>query len=351
MTIRRPALSKEGSGRSRPHLQSSPAGTATREDINAVVTSSRFHTGYLYSTNGSEGTSSSQLWAEEAEPFWAGIASTPRSSESGYLWTGWSDYSEQRRQIQGSMEAVSPATYGQMSTRVDEGGQSYPEHSEESSFLMNYDLASGLPDRNEEDGYYYARLHDASTPAPKSFYLNTIEINALVRLGLKIVLRSIWVSEGVGERSSSWPPSPGSTKLRKLPPERADATIQDIPTLIQHLWDVHRQPPYCPTCQVTFNSATLCDEHIRSRHCNPRDPSGTKGITQEQMEQLSELEYLVEESHAWMAPSVQWFLIWSIIFPRVEPPQSPYLLGRFESIVCAAKTSSSWVMRKGNAGA
>ncbi|RYP52446.1 hypothetical protein DL769_010679 [Monosporascus sp. CRB-8-3] len=203
-----------------------------------------------------------------------------------------------------------------------------------------------------------------------------MEINALAKLGLKKALASIWRGKRGGERARSWPPSPDSREQRRMtsgkvraettwksydtgfgkaekisqtfacpfyrrnPKEYAscirDPTIQGIPSLIQHLWDVHRQPPYCPTCQATFDSTALCEEHITSRRCIPREPPRRKGLTQEQMQQLSEIEELAEEPHAWMAPGVQWFLIWSIVFPGEEPLLRPYLSSKLESIICAA---------------
>ncbi|RYP30338.1 hypothetical protein DL767_006312 [Monosporascus sp. MG133] len=324
------------------------------------------------------GTSTGQpLRVPNAEPLWAGGASTPASSEVGCEWNGYNGYSEQSRHIRRPVRDVSPVGFFKLPASGNGKAESGPERPEQLSFLTNDDSASGSSNCNEKDRHFYAHSPQTSSAARVPSYLSRMEISALAKLGLKSALASMWSGKRVGERARSWPPSPDSREhcrmasgkvraettresydtgfektekisqtfacpfYRRNPKEYEsclrDPTIQGIPSLIQHLWDVHCQPPYCPTCQATFNSTALCDEHITSRRCIPRGSLRTKGLTQEQMQQLSEIEELAEEHHAWMAPGVQWFLIWSIVFPGEEPLLRPYLSGKLESMICAAR--------------
>ncbi|KAK9415483.1 putative C2H2-type domain-containing protein [Seiridium unicorne] len=116
------------------------------------------------------------------------------------------------------------------------------------------------------------------------------------------------------------------------------ADLRSIEDLKRHLWNLHQRPPYCPTCGQTFNRASDRDDHIRARTCQKQDPPVPEGITEDQMHQLA------RRAKPGTLESSQWLDIWHVVFPVEDgqakslPPQTPYLVGELESMVCVART-------------
>ncbi|KAI1080835.1 hypothetical protein F5B20DRAFT_96092 [Whalleya microplaca] len=107
--------------------------------------------------------------------------------------------------------------------------------------------------------------------------------------------------------------------------------LRSVQDLIQHLWDVHRQPPHCPICYATFSTTEVCDTHIRSKLCTLQETPRSQGLTIEQMEEI------FEEPPTPIARAVEWFRIWGIAFPGEEPPLRPYVSGGIESVLCEVR--------------
>ncbi|KAI5925598.1 hypothetical protein F4810DRAFT_57004 [Camillea tinctor] len=202
---------------------------------------------------------------------------------------------------------------------------------------------------------------------------SSVARDALAELGLQKFLRTVWSGSHGNRRARSWPRFPDARRYSDLMPcdeqvetkqrSRRDcyhavdgkstmvnrifacpfyrhdprthlaclrnAGIRDISSLIKHMWNFHRQAPYCPICGATFFTTELCDGHIRSRQCRPQDATWLMGVTQGQMQQI------IDESQTQVFPVIQWFVIWSIIFPDEEPPSEPHLSGGLESIIGA----------------
>ncbi|KAM0812560.1 putative C2H2-type domain-containing protein [Seiridium cardinale] len=115
------------------------------------------------------------------------------------------------------------------------------------------------------------------------------------------------------------------------------ADLRSIEDMKRHLWNLHQRPPYCPTCGRTFDRASDRDGHIRARTCQKKDPPVPDGITEDQMHQLARRAKLGTPE------STQWLDIWHVVFPvedgqaKYLPPNTPYLVGELESMVCVAR--------------
>lgn len=112
--------------------------------------------------------------------------------------------------------------------------------------------------------------------------------------------------------------------------------FQSVEDVKDHVCWEHRRPAFCPVCKEEFSSGRDRDAHIRLRTCHANTSTTPEGISDYQVEQLErERSPLSEES--------RWFQIWSIIFPRVEPPSSAFYTGDREVSVCAFR--SFWMQR------
>ncbi|KAF5687137.1 HET ankyrin domain-containing protein [Fusarium circinatum] len=80
--------------------------------------------------------------------------------------------------------------------------------------------------------------------------------------------------------------------------------------------------PYCPTCYGRFYSKDQLDDHIRSRCCEPQDPSTVRSV-----EGVSEYtwERLKPRMDRKMSDVEQWYTIWDILFEAVPRPHKVYL--------------------------
>jgi hypothetical protein len=105
--------------------------------------------------------------------------------------------------------------------------------------------------------------------------------------------------------------------------------LRSIQELLRHLWNSHRRPHYCPVCFKQFDSAEICDDHIRERSCPLRQASTPDGVSEDQIQQLSQpLPTLGDTEFS------QWNSIWNIVFPQEQAPSVPYLSGELESTIC-----------------
>ena len=99
----------------------------------------------------------------------------------------------------------------------------------------------------------------------------------------------------------------------------ARAGLRSIDDVKKHLWELHRQPYYCPVCYEVFNTAGTCSDHIREQTCQLRTGPAFEGVSDHQMHQLA------CRSDTSQSKEEQWFAIWDTIFYRVKRPIRPYL--------------------------
>jgi hypothetical protein len=107
------------------------------------------------------------------------------------------------------------------------------------------------------------------------------------------------------------------------------ADLRSVRDLVQHLWNLHHRPHYCPVCFSEFETAAICDDHIRERSCPLRQAPTPDGLSEEQIQQLSQLVPTPEITEA-----EQWYSIWGLVFPEKQVPSVPYLSGELESTIC-----------------
>ncbi|KAK8102036.1 hypothetical protein PG984_015182 [Apiospora sp. TS-2023a] len=112
-------------------------------------------------------------------------------------------------------------------------------------------------------------------------------------------------------------------------------TIRDLK---QHIWTVHRQPYYCPTCGITFPEASMRDQHITTRSCSSQEWNGApQGLSE------SQLNTLAKRCKPRTTEATEWFEIWNIAFAKTdmsyspEPPHTPYLTGVLELAVSVVR--------------
>ncbi len=103
--------------------------------------------------------------------------------------------------------------------------------------------------------------------------------------------------------------------------------LRTIKAVKQHLWNVHRQEPYCPTCRKTFNVAVERNKHIRNRACKDQPNKALEGITDGQRQLLA-----VREG-ADLRAEERWLRIWDIAFPKLRRPGSASLQTDMERAV------------------
>lgn len=109
------------------------------------------------------------------------------------------------------------------------------------------------------------------------------------------------------------------------------ADLRSIKQVKQHIWTMHRLPPFCPICLRIFDSATSCDQHVTERSCTLQTSPGIEGITQVQMQQLAR-----RPSPA-LSEEEQWFAVWDILFPTEPRPARAVLQGDVEMAVCVLR--------------
>jgi hypothetical protein len=90
-----------------------------------------------------------------------------------------------------------------------------------------------------------------------------------------------------------------------------------IAHLKQHLTRRHTPKYYCQICYQTFREFDLFDSHALERSCTRGPSARLEGISQQQKNQLSlKSKGSVEQ---------QWYTVWSILFPEMEPPATIYI--------------------------
>lgn len=100
----------------------------------------------------------------------------------------------------------------------------------------------------------------------------------------------------------------------------------------QHILRVHIQAPSCPTCGQTFDNDPSLERlhtHIAARICQGRPVSMT-GITAEQYQTITEI---ANQRHRRRFNAVErWMLMWRVIYPGVDDPESPYASGETDLV-------------------
>ncbi|KAF5972889.1 hypothetical protein FCOIX_9093 [Fusarium coicis] len=90
-----------------------------------------------------------------------------------------------------------------------------------------------------------------------------------------------------------------------------------IAHLKQHLTRRHTPKYYCQICYQTFTDFDLFDSHALERSCTRGPSAKLEGISQQQKNKLSlKSKGSVEQ---------QWYAVWSILFPDLEPPATIYI--------------------------
>lgn len=111
-----------------------------------------------------------------------------------------------------------------------------------------------------------------------------------------------------------WPTRHIECMSRKL------TRIQDVK---QHIYRRHSKPQfYCPTCAQVFASPDPRDDHIRQASCSPATASSKRssdGISAQVQDSLK------NRFSRRLNPVEQWYSIWELIFPGVEPPQNAHV--------------------------
>ncbi|KAF4468503.1 hypothetical protein FALBO_4620 [Fusarium albosuccineum] len=95
--------------------------------------------------------------------------------------------------------------------------------------------------------------------------------------------------------------------------------LRSIKGVINHIVAHHSKPPYCPICWKAFNSVADRDSHILTEKCRQQDSLHIEGIN------LDQRAWLTERDRGDLDERARWHSIWSIVFPKSERPQSPYL--------------------------
>ncbi|KAK6857285.1 HET-domain-containing protein [Apiospora arundinis] len=111
-----------------------------------------------------------------------------------------------------------------------------------------------------------------------------------------------------------------------------------IPDLKKHIWNSHRQPYYCPTCGTEFRRASIRDDHIKARACDPQQWKGTpQGLSETQLQSLA------QRAKPGTSDGSQWYSIWELVYPDTgvssprQAPATPYLTSELESVICVAR--------------
>ncbi len=92
----------------------------------------------------------------------------------------------------------------------------------------------------------------------------------------------------------------------------------------RHIWAAHRRPYHCPACGTVFPAADEWEGHIRTARCDQR-AFKLEGVSEDQLERLS------IPSGSRQSREEQWYSIWGMVFPGIEPPSTPFLPNDSES--------------------
>jgi hypothetical protein len=95
--------------------------------------------------------------------------------------------------------------------------------------------------------------------------------------------------------------------------------LKDVPRLKQHLYRKHGRPDhYCGRCFQDFKTRELLDAHSRrSPSCIVSDCPFPEKMSVDQKFQIKRRNYAKDACEIW-------FGIWGILFPGVDPPESPF---------------------------
>ncbi|KAK0671634.1 hypothetical protein QBC41DRAFT_315235 [Cercophora samala] len=97
-------------------------------------------------------------------------------------------------------------------------------------------------------------------------------------------------------------------------------TLRRIPDVKQHLIRKHFQSPYyCPVCQKQFGDTAARDLHIRKRKCVKTSPGELDGLTPIPHKKQTMLRVRMSGTDVQI-----WYQIWTILFEKEPPPESPY---------------------------
>ncbi|ORY62087.1 uncharacterized protein BCR38DRAFT_303657, partial [Pseudomassariella vexata] len=109
---------------------------------------------------------------------------------------------------------------------------------------------------------------------------------------------------------------------KKDPRNYSDCFTKDLKLVKgvkQHLYRRHSNPIRCPLCQHTFDTGDERDEHVREQSCFRCPRVTDDSISSDQVQRLG------KRGPAGSTQEEQWFIVWRIVFPTLEPPASPYL--------------------------
>jgi hypothetical protein len=95
--------------------------------------------------------------------------------------------------------------------------------------------------------------------------------------------------------------------------------LRRIEDLVEHLFQCHSRPCYCPYCYETFDTQIRRDDHVLREKCQKRTPGPIFGLTESQKTMLLDIDTQFINQKA------LWFRIWSIVFPETMEPRSSYL--------------------------
>ncbi|KAF5989243.1 hypothetical protein FCOIX_9 [Fusarium coicis] len=97
--------------------------------------------------------------------------------------------------------------------------------------------------------------------------------------------------------------------------------LRSIEDLVEHLFQCHSRPLYCPHCYEAFDSQISRDDHVLEEKCQKRIPGPLFGLTESQKVALldADMDDQCNDQEA------LWFRILSIVFPDTAEPRSWFL--------------------------
>ncbi|KAF5669317.1 hypothetical protein FDENT_11585 [Fusarium denticulatum] len=95
--------------------------------------------------------------------------------------------------------------------------------------------------------------------------------------------------------------------------------LKSIDGVIEHVMKHHSRSPYCSRCYQKFNSLIDRDDHVLSGRCKRRHPDPSDGVNEDQK------AHMIRANDQYLSEKRRWNRMWSIIFPAIEWPPSPYL--------------------------
>ncbi|KAK0719390.1 hypothetical protein B0H67DRAFT_573014 [Lasiosphaeris hirsuta] len=95
--------------------------------------------------------------------------------------------------------------------------------------------------------------------------------------------------------------------------------IRDV---VQHLKRKHADRIHCPRCNEVFDRLGSLVIHQQSgKPCELRKPAHSVLISRSQLDELSKMR----DSSRVKSAREQWMDMWLVLFPTIDPPESPYL--------------------------